>query len=310
MSVSLWQVWKSPMDNSVLDRTIRTMLFAYPFLNSFCIGKSILGKEIPVLILGGGKRKFLYVGAHHGMEWITASLLLCFADEFCRLYQSGGRIGKQPVVSLWNRFQLHIVPMLNPDGVNYAIHGVDNTQNPLYERVLAMNGGSNDFGHWQANARGVDLNHNYNAGFAEYKKLEAEQGIACGAPTRYSGEEPESEPEVCALCNYIRFHLPLGAVFTFHTQGEELFWKSRGKYVAKSEAAIRKLALESRYALNEAEGLAAYGGLTDWCIESCRTPAVTFECGKGRNPLPVSDFFPIYTRLRKTLFLAPTFFSK
>ena len=53
-----------------------------------------------------------------------------------------------------------------------------------------------DFTHWQANARGVDLNHNYDAGFLEYKQIEAEQGILGGGPTRYSGECPESEPEV------------------------------------------------------------------------------------------------------------------
>ena len=302
-----WSVWENPMDSAKMQETIRSMLSVYPFLDCFCIGKSILGKEIPVLIMGAGKRNFLYVGAHHGMEWITSSVLLCYANEFCHLYRANGKIGKRSVGSLWEQFRIHIVPMLNPDGVNYAIHGVDQ-HNPLRERVLRMNGGSADLSRWQANARGVDLNHNYNAGFAEYKKLEAVEGIACGAPTRYSGEAPESEPEVRALCNYIRFHHPFGAILTFHTQGEELFWKSHGKAFANSESAIRKLALESGYLLNEAEGLAAYGGLTDWCIGSDLAPAVTFECGKGRNPLPVSDFFSIYARLRSTLFLAPTFF--
>ena len=198
--------------------------------------------------------------------------------------------------------------MLNPDGADYAIHGVKE-DNPLRERVLKMNGRSEDFSRWQANARGVDLNHNYDAGFWEYKRLEAEQGIACGAPTRYSGEMPESEPETGALCRYIRFHQPFGAILTFHTQGEELFWKSRGQIVPGSETAIRKLSLACGYPLNEAEGLASFGGLTDWCIASCGIPAVTLECGKGQNPLPVSDLFPIWARLRKALFFAPTFFK-
>lgn len=301
--------WEKPIDSAAVGNIVQKMLSEYPFFKSFNIGKSILGKEIPVLILGEGQRKYLYVGAHHGMEWITSSLLLRIADDFCELYRSGGRVGKLSIRALWEQVELHIVPLLNPDGVDYEIHGVS-SENPLYERVLKMNGGSADFRHWQANARGVDLNHNYNAGFAEYKRLEKVNGIACGAPTRYSGETPESEPETSALCNYIRFHSPFCAIFSFHTQGEELFWKSRGKFVPGSESAIRKLALTSGYLLNEAEGLASFGGLTDWCIESRATPAVTFECGKGQNPLPISNLFPIYAKLRAALFSAPIYFKK
>ena len=308
MGVLPKSVWAEEEDSEAVCSAVQCLIAEYPFLRSFCIGKSILGKEIPALILGNGQRKILYVGAHHGMERITSSLLLRFTDDFCELYQSGGRVGKLGIDALWGHFQFHIIPMLNPDGVDYAVHGVD-LQNPLRERVFRMNDGSEDFRRWQANARGVDLNHNYNAGFWEYKKLEAREGIACGAPTRYSGEAPESEPEVFALCKYIRFHAPFSAILTFHTQGEELFWKSRGRFFPGSESAIRKIALESGYHLSEAEGLAAYGGLTDWCIAENIAPAVTLECGKGQNPLPVSDFFSIYSQLRSVLFLAPTYFN-
>ena len=40
-------------------------------------------------------------------------------------------------------------------------------------RGLKYNQQSDDFSHWQANARGVDLNHNYDSGFYEYKKIES-----------------------------------------------------------------------------------------------------------------------------------------
>ena len=49
-----------------------------------------------------------------------------------------------------------------------------------------MNGGSEDFTRWQANVRGVDLNHNYDAGFDAYKQLEPSLGITGGGPTRQS----------------------------------------------------------------------------------------------------------------------------
>lgn len=197
--------------------------------------------------------------------------------------------------------------MLNPDGVNYQIHGLEKS-NPLYDRVLQMNGNSSDFSHWQANARGVDLNHNYDAGFSEYKSLEAENQILGGAPTRYSGTAPESEPEVAYLCNFIRFHKNLCGVLTLHTQGEEIYYQSGNQTPAKFESIAKKLAQMSGYKLTHAEGLASYGGLTDWCVQNQGLPSFTIECGKGKNPLPITCAFPVYANLRRLFFLFPTMF--
>lgn len=294
-------------DHAALMETVHRLEAQYPFLNVFNVGKSILGREIPVLTLGKGAKKALYVGAHHGMERITTNLLLRFVNEFCESYRTDRTVYRLSLSTLFEHYTIHVIPMLNPDGVEYALHGVAE-ENPLRNRVIGMNGGSEDFSHWQANARGVDLNHNYDAGFADYKRLESETKIPCGAPTRFSGQEPESEPEVRALCNYIRFHAPFKVVLTLHTQGEEIYWKSRGNYVPGSEPSIRKLASLCGYRLSEADGMASYGGLTDWCIETCGIPSVTVECGKGINPLPIHDFFPIYARLREALFVAPTLF--
>ena len=296
--------YRQPLDYRELTRITDLLANRYPFLSVTSLGTSILGKSIPVLILGQGPSHILYIGAHHGMEWLTSVLLLRFVNEFCEFYQAGKTIYRVSLPVFWEHFTLHVIPMLNPDGVDYQINGVS-PENPLYSRVLAMNGGSDDFTHWQANARGVDLNHNYDAGFQEYKQLEAEQGIGCGAPTRYSGQEPESEPEVKGLCNYIRFHDHIRLILTLHTQGEEIYYRSGGKTLPGTCAAARKISSLCGYRLSEAEGLASYGGLTDWCIRSCAIPALTLECGKGVNPLPLSGFFPIYARLRETLFVAP-----
>ena len=61
----------------------------------------------------------------------------------------------------------------------------------------------------------------------------------------------------------------------------------------------------SGYALSVPEGSAAYGGMLDWCIHELNIPAFTFECGKGKNPLPIDNMFKIYTDLREVLFSAP-----
>ena len=277
----------------------------YSFLNYTSLGNSILGKEIPLITLGSGERSLLYVGAHHGMEWVTAVVLCAFLQELCEAMKQAHSLYGYSIPLLLSTHTLALVPMLNPDGVSSQIHGIE-PENPLYSRVLTMNGGDHDFSHWQANARGVDLNHNYDAGFWDYKSLELKNGIIQGAPTRYSGEAPESEPEVARLCNWIRFQRKLRGVLTLHTQGEEIYYKSAEKAAKGSEAIAKKMAQWSGYRLSEAKGLASYGGLTDWCIQTLGIPSFTLECGKGNNPLPASQAISIYASLRKSLFLFPT----
>lgn len=294
-----------PFDHSALMRSVKELEDTCPLLTVRHLTHSILDRPIPLLELGTGKRKCLYVGAHHGMEWITAALLIRFVRELCQSAEEDRRIGKLSPATLLETHTLYIIPMLNPDGVEYQIHGVTE-ENPLYERLLSMNGQSQCFSHWQANARGVDLNHNYDAGFEEYKKLEAESDITQGAPTRYSGPAPESEPETRALCDLIRFHNDLLGVMTLHTQGEEIYFQSGAKVPKKSNSIAKKLADLTGYRPSTAEGLASYGGLTDWCVQKLDLPAFTLECGRGENPLPYSMAASIYVDLRQALFTFPT----
>ena len=286
-------------------------LNSLPELNSAVkfeyLGTSILGKGIPIISIGEGLRSFLYVGAHHGMEWITSLILCRFLEEFSCFYREHRSPYGLSLDALTKICRLYIVPMLNPDGVEYQMHGIAD-DNPLYDRAFSMNGRSLDFSRWQANARGVDLNHNYDAGFDEYKKLEIENGIDGGGPTRYSGEYPESEPEVAALCKFIRFHDDIQGIMTLHTQGEEIFFRSGGITLPKSERVVKKMATLCGYTPSDAEGLASYGGLTDWCVRSMQIPSFTLECGRGCNPLPASVYPSIYDCLRKLLFLFPTLF--
>ena len=272
----------------------------YQVLTAGVLGRSILGREIPYFRLGTGARRILYIGAHHGSEWMTSILLLRFLNDFCSCYYAKKPSEGLDLSYLLETRSLYILPMLNPDGVTLSLGGGRGSL--LYEREVRQNGGE-DFTHWQANARGVDLNHNYDAEFMTYKKWERENGITAGK-TRYSGESPESEPESAALAAFIRTLCP-ELILTLHTQGEEIY------YGRQEGGASHKLALFlSRlcgYRVCRAEGPAAYGGLTDWASDTLSIPSCTLECGLGENPLPLCDYSEIYGRLRRALFCAPTF---
>ncbi|MBE6572854.1 MAG: peptidase M14 [Ruminococcaceae bacterium] len=294
--------YKNEIDHKSLLIALNTLSKKYDKLFMTTIGSSLLGKPIPAVRIGEGKSKLLYVGTHHGMERITTGILIRFLEELCE-YLSYSRMiyGVSSEYILKTRC-IYMIPMLNPDGADIQLHGVTE-DNIMYQRLIEMNNKSSDFSHWQANARGVDLNHNYNAGFEEYKNIEKELGIYGGSATRYSGEYPESEPETSAITAFIRTLSPFKYIFTLHTQGEEIYSGYNGHEPKGSRRAASVLANASGYTLCQPEsGAASYGGLKDWYVSEYDAPAYTIECGRGTNPLPPSDLIPIYVSIRKMLF--------
>lgn len=290
-------------DYPVLCEYIDILESRYDFLSVTSIGETVLSKKIFMLTLGDEKaeKSVLYVGAHHGCEWITTLVLLRFINELCEYYKQK----KQPfginINTLFLNRCLKIIPQLNPDGVSIQINGI-NKDNVLYERLMKMSGG--DFSCWQANARGVDLNHNYNAGFKEYKRLEAENRIFAG-PTRFSGEYPFSEPETAAISSLLRFDNSVKMVLSLHSAGEEIYCSSSASVPERTISIAKKLCAVSGYKLGTPEGLSAYGGLTDWVIGELCKHSYTIECGKGHNPIPCSKYFEIYAAVREMLMIAP-----
>lgn len=293
--------FKQPPDKKRQAEILAYLTAAHPRLARTEVGQSILGAPLSCFRFGAGSRAFLYVGAHHGMEWITALLLYRFIDDMARIES---RTGALPLPA---RSSLYVLPLLNPDGVEIELHGAA-AGGPLAERLLRQNGGSTDFSHWQANARGVDLNHNYDAGFAAYRVKEREAGITGGAPTRYSGEYPFSEPETAALAALLAVLRP-EAVLTLHSQGEEIFYHPVSPPIPRAAEIGARLARETGYRLGEADGMAAYGGMSDYAAEALGLRAYTLECGLGQNPLPIRAAPGIYRRLRRALFLLPKLLS-
>ena len=296
--------YDSPIDYRTLMNTLQIFSDRYPFVGITYMGTSVLGRGIPMVSMGGQRgscKSVLYVGAHHGMEHITTGVLLKFINDYCEIAKEGGHAYNVAVGRLLRSRTIHVIPQLNVDGVDLQINGAD--RSILRDRLISMNGGE-DFSHWQANARGVDLNHNYDAGFYEYKKLEAELGIKNG-DTKFSGEAPESEPETASLSSLLRYSDEIRGVLTLHSQGEEIYASSGGESLYGMAAAAKLMSSMTGYKIAEPEGTAAYGGLTDWCIKKLRRPSFTIECGKGENPLPYTELDDIYGKLRELLFTFP-----
>ncbi len=281
------------------DAFMERLCRRYSFLNRFEAGKSVLGRSIWGLKLGAGDDAVLYAGAFHAQEWLTALVLLRFVERLCLALDTGGTIaGMDCRKALLGRGVI-IVPCVNPDGVEIALTGPQ-AAGDLTDEVMRISGG--DLSTWNANARGVDINHNFDAGWHILRQLEQPKGIDGPSPRRYGGSSPASEPEtqaLVALCERVNPRL----VLALHSQGEEIYWKYGERTPAGAELMARVLAMASGYELKTPSVIASHGGFKDWFIEKHGRPGFTVEMGKGKNPLPLEDLDPVYDRLEEMFML-------
>lgn len=275
----------------ILTQDIERLKKEYPGIITFrSIGTSLCGRVLHRLTIGTGSTRVFYNGAHHGMEWLTAALLMRFAEECANALQQGKKFREVNLYELFDDVTLEIVPMVNPDGVELAAHGLSEN-NPNYRNLLAMNG--DNFSEWQANNRGVDLNHNYNAGWAESKSAEAANGIHGAGATRFSGIAPESEPESRAVADFTRSQ-QFDLVIAFHSQGQVIYWDFNGEIPPRGREIGEYFTTVSPYVLDRTEGIASFGGYKDWFIQTFHKPGYTVEIGLGKNPLPMEQLAKIY----------------
>ena len=171
------------------------LLEEFPFLKREIIGKSVMKKPIYCIRLGKGDRKLFINGAHHGLEYLTSAFIMKFLKEFSEAIANNTEFLGYDAKEMAENVSLYAVPMVNPDGVDIAINGLDIT-NPYHQKLISSVGIHSFNKVWQANARGVDINHNYNASWRVVKTKPCE--------SKYAGPYSESEPETKAMVDFVR----------------------------------------------------------------------------------------------------------
>ncbi|WP_018922193.1 M14 family metallopeptidase [Salsuginibacillus kocurii] len=242
------------------------------------IGSSCLGRPLYSFGWGKGKGKVLFSGGWHGNEWLTSWFLVHFLKTLQKKTQQketwyGYHLSKleKNLFTVW-------VPLVNPDGVELVQEGAVEAT-PLKQKALQINDGLACFRHWSANIRGVDLNHQWPAGWEK----EASTSPQRPWPRHYGGAQPLTEPEAIAVYELVK-SLDFQSVYAFHSQGQEIFWGYDKQEPPKSADYAKRLAQASSYQPIRNAGSGA--GFKDWFINAYKKPGFTIEVGKGINPLP------------------------
>ena len=270
---------------------IRQLVETYPICRSEELTTSAYGRPVTALVLGSGGRRVLFSGAHHANEWITAPVLLRFAEDLCR----GGRLYGVDASLILDSVTLHLVPMVDPDGVD-LVTGAIGIGTLEYEkaRTLADRYPQIPFPDgWKANLLGVDLNLQYPAGWLQAREIKFSQGFDRPGPRDYVGRSPLSQRETIALAEYT-LDVDPALVLAYHTQGQVIYWQFEDYFVPGARELGEEFARVSGYSLEDTPYNSSFAGYKDWFIRRFRRPGFTIEAGQGENPLPIGQFEEIY----------------
>lgn len=229
-----------------------------------CIGKSVWDNAIPYVHIGAkGKNQAIITGAIHARENITALLAIRQAYRYLKKQLSIG---------------IYFVPMINVDGAILLEKGAPNDENGDFLRKI--NGGD-DFSLWKANAKAVDLNVNFDAGFGTGK-----QNVFAPSSENYVGKAPFDQPETQALRDFTNKVKPFFTL-SYHALGREVYWQYHNRHAERDRRLAQKIADHTGYRLVDGDGGSA-GGYKDWCVLQ-GISAVTVEIISSVHTHPIQD---------------------
>ena len=124
-------------DNLLKD--INTLSENYGEIEKSVIGKSVMGRDIFCLKSGTGSKKAVLLGAYHGLEYLTSAFLMKFLSDFTANAEIGSSFFGYNANKLYKNITLYVIPMVNPDGVDIAVNGLDIT-NPYHRKLISLAG--------------------------------------------------------------------------------------------------------------------------------------------------------------------------
>lgn len=282
---------------------IAQLLIRYPgLLHVNVTGQSADGRNLYELVLGkpSAPKSILVHAGIHAREYANPYLVMEQLEQCLDLYDRG-YFHEISYRDLFDNTALHIVPMVNPDGIALSQFGESALRSPelvqtvqaCYAYDIAAGRTKNSYEtyltRWKANARGVDLNRNFLAGFGI--DVRASQPSYAG----YPGITPFSEPETASLGAVTLLCHP-SVIINYHSMGEVAYWNTvESRYTAiNTEFSNYMLSLVPYKRMGSGS---ASGSYLDW-IYSDDNPvcSITFETGNVDCPFPFDQYPKIWTQ--------------
>ena len=103
-----------PITAALAEGWLDALRDAYPFLETELLARTAFGRPIYAVKLGQGERRVLYSAAHHANEWLTATVLLKFIEDYAEALQNDAQLGGINARELYQTAAIHLVPPGEP----------------------------------------------------------------------------------------------------------------------------------------------------------------------------------------------------
>ncbi len=278
-----------------MKKCIRELKNRYDFLETFSIGQSCMGREIPALRIGSGPY-CLFTGGFSGIDRATTNVLLMFAEELCFCIKENIPFAGININKAFSGRGIVIVPRVNVDGSEIALCGA--AAAGAYAKEIRRISG-NDTDKWCANLRGVEINRNFSAGWHSLRDTQRAAGVFAPRGSGYGGPFSESEPETAALvdlCRKEKFRHSLSLC-----GGDSvIYWQYGDKLPKSSEKMASIMAQYSGYRFDPAHNNSPGGSLKDWFISTYNLPAFNVHM-KSEDIHTCNE---VYSEIRKMLVIS------
>lgn len=236
------------------------------------IGESLEGRSIYALkisdnvSLDENEAEVLFIGCHHAREWISVEVPYLLGKHLVENYGSNPRVR-----DLVDHSQIWIIPLLNPDGLEYSIY---------FYRYWRKNRRYNGPGSY-----GVDLNRNY-----DYMWAFDDEGSSPDTFSEvYRGTAPFSEPETQAIRDLF-LQRKFQALISYHNYSQVILYPwGYTTEPSPKDALLSEMAQNMSQLMRSASGrIYEFGGAgsqlyltngdtTDWALGIYDIPAFTIE---------------------------------
>jgi g-D-glutamyl-meso-diaminopimelate peptidase len=259
------------------------------------------GRSVLDVVIGTGSKQIVVHGGCHAREYMGSMLVMNQTENLLKHYWDGSYSGRS-YKDLLEDHQIHIIPMLNPDGITISQKGLDGIRSAelkagiqeIYNKDLA--GGVTSLGLssylrvWKANAKGVDINRNFPVPEWSYQ-----DGII-GRPScaKYNGPSAGSETETKAVTDLVNSLSGCRAVISYHSTGPEIYWQyhQSGDFLDQCRNTANALSNITGYRL--LYGQNSGGGCSNWVADVKKIFACTIEIGSGSSPVDLGQYSGIW----------------
>lgn len=276
----------------------------------YAIGLSWDNRTVYDIVLGNpdAGKKIIITGGMSGCEYMSSLVLAKYIEYYAR-YAAEGLYKGYSYKDLLNNCCIHIIPMVNPDGIAISQFYLDAVKTKTYYDNISQwferdqsNGGTslsieNYLMFYDGNVRGCDINMNF-----PYK-WEETGGNSYPGSKNYKGDSARSENETLALIKLIDKINP-DLVINMKTSGSSFNY-----YFGQNEALLKKcndyanqLGSVSSHIVDNFKFLKdGYGSFEGYVNNVKNIPCLRMNIGNGNAPLSLNEYNSIWNSTREML---------